>query len=82
MSCEQLREDIDKKRDAFAFGSNQRLTLIACKVVLDECCPSQRSRLTHTSKMLNAERDTLAEKNWQDAKGKVEALLEGIQKAE
>jgi len=82
MSCEQLKEDIEKNRNDFAFGSNQRLTLIACNVVLDECCPNKRSRLTHTSKILNAEQDSLADKNWQDAKGKAEALLHGIQKAE
>lgn len=78
MSCEQLRAEIDEKRGTVPSGSKDKSYLLASAIALDDGCPNNRAELTHTSRMLNAERNAEIDRIWQDAKEKAEALLKRL----
>ena len=78
MSCEQLRAEIEEKIDTVPSGSKDKSYLLACAITLDDGCPNRRAQLTHTSRMLSAERNAEADRVWQDAKEKAESLLSSL----
>ena len=78
MSCEQLRGEIDEKRGFLREASVEEIDLVACQLVLLECCPSERIGLTPAAKMLIAEKSDLADKNWQSAKAEAENMLKQL----
>lgn len=75
MSCEQLLFEIENRGERIPSGSKDASILAACAVALVDGCPSNRSQLTHTSRMLSAERNAEVDRIWQDAKKKAETLL-------
>ena len=76
MSCEQLRAEIREKLDTVPEGSKSYL--LACDIALNDGCPSHRSRLTHTSRMLNAQREANMDRIWQRTKQEAETILDSL----
>ncbi len=75
MSCEHLIEQLEAKVETLPVMSKERLKPALLAQYLTNSCRTGESRITHTSKLLNAQLDSEMDELWLRNKKEAEAYL-------